>query len=82
MHGGISPDLERTSDVDAVDRFHEIPLKGFLCDLLWSDPMEDRDARKMRFSPNPNRECSVKFGHDPVKEILRTNNFISVIRAH
>mmetsp|Transcript_13357 Transcript_13357/g.18245 ORF Transcript_13357/g.18245 Transcript_13357/m.18245 type:complete len:309 (+) Transcript_13357:725-1651(+) len=82
MHGGISPELHRTSDIDNVDRFKEPPLKGFLCDLLWSDPMDDRDARKMRFSPNPQRECSVKFGLDPVKDILRTNNFISIIRAH
>ena len=82
MHGGISPELKVKSDIDSVNRFIEPPLKGFLCDLLWSDPMDDRDARKMRFSPNPQRECSVKFGLDPVKEILRTNNFISVIRAH
>ena len=82
MHGGISPELIRTSDVDSIDRFMEIPKNGFLCDLLWSDPMDDRDARKMRFSPNPGRDCSVKFGHDPVKEILRTNNFISIIRGH
>ena len=82
MHGGISPELRNKADIDNVNRFIEPPLKGFLCDLLWSDPMDDRDARKMRFSPNPQRECSVKFGLDPVKEILRTNNFISVIRAH
>lgn len=82
MHGGISPELERTADIDSVDRFKEPPLKGFLCDLLWSDPMDDRDARKNRFSPNPQRECSVKFGLEPVKQILRTNNFISIIRAH
>jgi serine/threonine-protein phosphatase 2B catalytic subunit len=82
MHGGISPELRSKADIDAVERFKEPPLKGFLCDLLWSDPMDDRDARKMRFSPNPQRECSVKFGLDPVKEILRTNNFISIIRAH
>ena len=82
MHGGISPELKNKNDIDQVNRFIEPPLKGFLCDLLWSDPMDDRDARKQRFSPNPQRECSVKFGLDPVKEILRTNNFISVIRAH
>ena len=82
MHGGISPELHNKKDIDNVNRFIEPPLKGFLCDLLWSDPMDDRDARKHRFSPNPQRECSVKFGLDPIKEILRTNNFISVIRAH
>ena len=53
MHGGISPELKSKADIDGVERFKEPPLKGFLCDLLWSDPMDDRDARKMRFSPNP-----------------------------
>jgi len=82
MHGGISPELKSKSDIDSINRFIEPPLHGFLCDLLWSDPMEDREARKLRFSKNVQRECSVKFGLDPVKEILRQNNFISVIRAH
>lgn len=82
MHGGISPELKKTSDISKINRHIEPPLKGFLCDLLWSDPMEDRDARKGTFTPNSQRECSVKFGLTPVKEVLRTNNFISVIRAH
>lgn len=82
MHGGISPELKSKSDIDSINRFIEPPLHGFLCDLLWSDPMEDREARKLRFSKNVQRECSVKFGLDPVKEILRQNNFISIIRAH
>lgn len=82
MHGGISPELKKKEDIENIKRFIEPPLKGFLCDLLWSDPMDDRDANKLRFSDNKQRECSVKFGLEPVKEILRTNNFISVIRAH
>ena len=82
MHGGISPELKNKSDIDTINRHIEPPLHGFLCDLLWSDPMDDKDARKLRFSKNAQRECSVKFGLDPVKEVLRTNNFISVIRAH
>jgi|TARA_B110000305_G_scaffold114852_1_gene129105 serine/threonine-protein phosphatase 2B catalytic subunit len=28
------------------------------------------------------RECSFKFGLDPVKQILKKNNFLSIIRAH
>jgi len=83
MHGGISPELKSKEDIENnIDRFIEPPLKGFLCDLLWSDPMDDKDARSRRFTPNSQRECSVKFGLEPVKEILRKNNFISIIRAH
>ena len=82
MHGGISPDLNSKSDIDSINRFIEPPLHGFLCDLLWSDPMDDKEARKGKFSKNTQRECSVKFGFDPVKQVIEKNRFISVIRAH
>lgn len=82
MHGGISPELSTKSDIDTINRHIEPPLHGFLCDLLWADPMEDKEARKMRFSKNTQRECSVKFGLEPVKEVLKKNNYISIIRAH
>lgn len=46
MHGGISPELRNCQDIDKIQRFVEPPLHGFLCDLLWSDPVDDKDARK------------------------------------
>ncbi len=82
MHGGISPDLRNKTDIEKINRFIEPPLSGFLCDLLWSDPLDDKDARKVRFEKNIARECSVKFGLEPVKEVLKKNNYISIIRAH
>jgi serine/threonine-protein phosphatase 2B catalytic subunit len=82
MHGGLSPDLHSRTDIDKVNRFIEPPLTGFLCDLLWADPMDDKDARRYRFNANKERECSVKFGLEPVKEVLKKNNYISIIRAH
>jgi len=82
MHGGISKELEKTTDIDAVDRFQEPPLSGFLCDLLWADPLDDKDARKNSYTKNAQRECSIKFGLEPVKKILKANNYISIIRAH
>ena len=71
MHGGISPDLRNKTDIEKINRFIEPPLSGFLCDLLWSDPLDDKDARKFRFEKNIARECSVKFGLEPVKEVLK-----------
>jgi len=41
MHGGISPELKSRSDIDKINRFVEPPLQGFLCDLLWADPLDD-----------------------------------------
>jgi serine/threonine-protein phosphatase 2B catalytic subunit len=82
MHGGISPHLKSTSDIDKINRFVEPPLSGFLCDLLWADPVDDKDAKKSKFEKNTARECSVKFGLEPVKDLLKKNNYISIIRAH
>lgn len=67
MHGGISPELNSVDDINKIDRFVEPPLHGFLCDLLWSDPCADKDARNVKFAKNSERECSYKFGLEPVK---------------
>ena len=82
MHGGISPEMQTLEDINRIDRFIEPPLKGFLCDLLWSDPCADKEARTLKFAKNVERECSFKFGLEPVKQILKKNNFLSIIRAH
>ena len=82
MHGGISPELETIEDINKINRFVEPPLQGFLCDLLWSDTCGDKEASKHNFSKNVERECSYKFGLLPVKQILKKNNFLSIIRAH
>lgn len=83
VHGGISPDLATTEDINRkIERFREPPLSGMLCDLLWSDPVEDSKATKTNFSHNDERECSWKFGLNPVKDFLKQNNLLSIIRAH
>ena len=40
FHGGISPEIQLISQINEVQRFQETPIKGFICDLLWSDPIE------------------------------------------
>lgn len=82
MHGGVSPTLTDAEDINKIDRFVEPPLSGLLCDLLWADPVEDNVAMKVNFTDNKERECSVRFGLKPVKNILKKNNFLSIIRAH
>jgi serine/threonine-protein phosphatase 2B catalytic subunit len=82
MHGGISPDLNTLEDINKINRFIEPPLSGFLCDLLWSDPGADKEARTLKFAKNVERECSFRFGLEPVKQILKNNNFLSISRAH
>ncbi len=82
MHGGISPQLSDVQEILAINRFEEPGLSGLLCDLMWSDPVEDSLAPKVSFMENKERDCSCKFGHKPVKSLLKKNNFLSVIRAH
>lgn len=38
MHGGLSPDLIDIKDIVKIARPSDVPDKGMLCDLLWSDP--------------------------------------------
>ena len=36
----------------------------------------------MTFKENEERECSFKFGYSPVKEFLKKNCLLSIVRAH
>ena len=60
----------------------EPPLIGILCDVLWSDPIDDIYANSTEYKENLERECSYYFGNAPVKELLREKGLVSVIRAH
>ncbi|KAF6020044.1 hypothetical protein EB796_021637 [Bugula neritina] len=41
VHGGLSPELHNLDDIRKLDRFKEPPAFGPMCDMLWSDPLED-----------------------------------------
>lgn len=43
VHGGLSPDVSRLEDIQLIHRHREVPTKGAMCDLLWSDPYWDVD---------------------------------------
>ena len=55
VHGGISPLLHSLKDANIVDRFKEIPYEGLICDLMWSDPLDDNKASRHDFEDNPER---------------------------
>ncbi len=38
MHGGLSPQLESFDQILNLPRPIEIPDRGLMCDILWSDP--------------------------------------------
>ena len=83
VHGGISPYLNKLSEIYSVSRFIETPKDGALCDFLWSDPIEDdNEALVCEWEENSNRGCSFNFGAKALLPYLSGNNLVSVIRAH
>lgn len=89
VHGGLSPDVQKLSEIDEIQRGMEIPREGPMCDLLWSDPYEETDGQESEakdssgwFGYNATRQCSYVYGVEAVKSFLRINKLTSIIRAH
>lgn len=85
VHGGLSPEIFTLEDVKNLDRFKEPPAFGPMCDLLWSDPLEDFGTEKPtqeNFSHNSVRGCSYYYSYNACCEFLQRNNMLSIIRAH
>ena len=82
VHGGISPELVNIEDINQIDRYTEIPVRGLFCDLMWADPFGDEEAITADFDFNFTRECSVFFGKRPVRKFLRENNLLCIFRGH
>lgn len=85
IHGGISPELHTIDDIRKLDRFREPPTSGLMCDLLWSDPIEnfgqERDTTGY-FVHNHVRGCSYFYTYKAVCDFLERNRLLSIIRAH
>lgn len=79
VHGGISPHLGHVSELQKLNRFQEVPAKGLLCDLLWSDPLNDVDCK---WRSNSMRQCSFFFGVHHSRSFLNKNNLKMIIRGH
>ena len=84
VHAGISPEIQTLSDIDEIDRFQEPPSSGPMCDLLWSDPIENygRERTEERFVHNNTRGCSYFYTYAAVDNFLRANNLLSLMRGH
>lgn len=82
MHGGVSPNMRTLDQINQANRFQEVPVTGLLCDILWSDPVEDEVADQIDFIENSERQCSFKYGLAPTKKLLDENDLTLVIRAH
>ena len=77
MHGGLSPDLQNLNNIKQIVRPTEVPDKGLLCDLLWSDPEKDCED----WAPN-SRGISVLFNEDIIEKTLDMLDIDLICRAH
>ena len=78
VHGGISDKILQVSsslaqckDINLLDRFQEIPLKGPFCDFIWSDPvLSPTGQMNVETEFNKSRMCSIYFGKTLTKKFL------------
>ena len=72
-----------------MNRFREVPQQGPLCDILWSDPIEedyvpdltDEDRQEwyqVGYVFNSMRGCGYVFGYTATKVFLEENNLVGI----
>lgn len=76
VHGGLSPEIKTIDQIRTIQRNVEIPQKGKLCDLVWSDP---DDIAHWYLSP---RGAGWLFGSKVTNDFMQTNNLNLICRAH
>jgi len=74
---GLSPTLHTLDQIRVLDRFHEVPFKGAICDLMWGDP--EPSQRGFRQST---RGAGFTFGGDVVDTFLYLNGVSNIVRSH
>lgn len=78
VHGGISPQLRSTADLDSIRKCAAEPVPGLMCDILWSDPRGD----VADFTESP-RGIGFLFGEKAVRRFIDACPGIDrIIRAH
>ena len=77
LHGGLfSKEGVTLDELKKIDRFQDVPAEGLMCELLWSDPCEEKGI-----TPSP-RGAGVLFGPDVTEKFLKENNLSLLIRSH
>ncbi|OHT10605.1 Serine/threonine-protein phosphatase PP1 [Tritrichomonas foetus] len=79
IHGGLSPELKKISDIKRISR----PVNNFddcklLSDIMWADPNTNNNQN---FAENP-RGRGTLFGGVEVVKFLKNNKLSRLIRAH
>jgi len=77
LHGGLSPNMESIDGIKNLNRYQDVPHEGPMCDLLWSDPEDNKSG----WSPSP-RGAGYLYGPDISQGFLHKNKIKLVARAH
>lgn len=82
IHGGLSPELTDLRQIEDIKRPTDIPDKGLLADLLWSDP--DPLIRNFSLSnwPKNDRGVSYCFGKKHVDYFCSNFKIDLIVRGH
>jgi len=76
-HGGISFNMDSFDDIRKIKRPTDIPLKGLMADLTWSDPTHQIDGWAEH-----RRGIGYAFGRAALTEWMEKHGVTLVIRAH
>ena len=78
IHGGLSAELKKLEEINNLERKKEIPEKGIITDLIWSDPKEEIDE----YVPSQ-KGAGQFYGEKAVNNFLKENSNIEmIIRSH
>lgn len=80
MHGGLSPELTSLWKLKELRRPCEIPEKGLLCDIVWSDPGPDHKEGEDWVKNE--RGVSYTFSAKVVEDFCQKFDFDLICRAH
>ncbi len=79
LYGGLSPSIQTIDEIRNIERNIDVPNKGGMCDLLWSDPNNTNNSLWER---NKARSCSYYFSKKQASKFLNDNNIKLIIRGH
>ena len=76
VHGGLSPQISLIEQLSLMSRYQEIPQRGPLCDVCWSDP-DDLD----QWHEN-SRGVGYLYGPSQAEAFIRNNGLKMIVRSH
>lgn len=82
IHGGLSPELHDLKQISDIKRPTDIPDKGLVADLLWSDPDASVKTFSVNHWPKNDRGVSYCFGKKHVDHFCNTFGFELIVRGH